>query len=74
MGKAFIVKKQEPHKHHWVIDGICEGAGIMAQAKCKTCGAETTFVNYIDWTSLTTKKPAEVETDEVDVLLEEDSK
>lgn len=51
MGKrTFVIKAHDiKHVHHWLIEGAHEGVGITARAICKTCGSETTFLNYIDW-------------------------
>lgn len=66
MGKrTFVIKaRQQKHVHHWLIDGAHEGAGMTAHAMCKTCGAETSFLNYIDWSKVEQAEPAKENTEE----------
>lgn len=65
--KTFIVQK---HAHHWLIDGAHEGAGSIAKAVCKYCGATTTFMNHIDWSTVE-KRSSEPDLPELGVDIEE---
>lgn len=73
MAKKTLVLKQ--HHHHWVIagnDAASSGGGEVVDAECKTCGATTTFLNYLDWSVIEKKKPVKEEGEEVDILSTEE--
>ena len=75
MAKKTLVLKPR-HEHHWIIagnDAANSGTGEIVDAECKTCGATTTFLNYLDWSVIEKKKkPVKEEGEEVDILSTEE--
>ena len=53
------------HAHHWFI----EGTGEVVKGKCTICGAEASFLNFIDWSLIEKKHKSakDVTEDEIDL-------
>jgi len=75
MGKKTLVIKKE-HIHYWIVagnDAATSGSGELVEAECKTCGATTKFLNYLDWSVIEKKKkPVKEEVEDVDILSTEE--
>jgi len=73
--KTLVLKKN--HVHYWIVagnDASHSGNGEIVDAYCKSCGATTSLLNYLDWSVIEKKKkkPVKEEVEDVDILSTEE--